>query len=59
MMIKRKYFDKEYQTTFLREVEYLKDNLIYPCYIKKIEDTIIYKFTKDEELFICLSKYYK
>lgn len=57
-MIKRKYFDKEYSTTFLREIEYLKEQNIEPCYIKKVEDTVIYKFEKTKELFFALAKFY-
>lgn len=59
MTNKRKHFDKEYSTTFLREVKYLKENKIEPCYKKKKEDTIIYKFEKTKRLFEVLANYYK
>ena len=58
MTDKRKYFDKEYSTTFLREVEFLRENRVEPCYVKKVEDTIIYKFEKTKELFLALANYY-
>ena len=58
MEIKRKHFDKEYSTTFLREVEYLKKQGIEPCYIKKVDNTIICKFEKTKKLFEVLSNYY-
>lgn len=57
-MEKRKHFDKEYSTTFLREVEYLNENNIQPSFVKKIDDTIIYKYEKSKELFLVLSNYY-
>lgn len=59
MMEKRKHFDKEYSTTFLREVEYLKTKRLEPTFVKKIEDTIIYKYEKTKELFLALANYYE
>ena len=58
MMEKRKHFDKEYSTTFLREIEYLKKREIEPTFVKKIEDTIIYKYEKTKELFLALADFY-
>lgn len=56
--MKRKHFDKEYSSTFLEEVKFLKLNGIEPSYIKKVDDTIIYKFTKTSILFKTLAKFY-
>lgn len=58
MKNKRKYFDKEYSSTYLLEINHLRECNIEPVYIKKWDDTIIYKFVKTRELFEVLAKFY-
>lgn len=51
--------DKEYQTVYLMEKDYLIKNGITPSFMKIVEGIKIYKFTKTPELFYCLAKFYE
>lgn len=51
--------DKEYQTMFLREKDFLKENSIYPSFIKEIDGIRIYKYTKTPQLFEMLRLFYE
>lgn len=50
--------DKEYQTMFLREKDYLKEQGIYPSFKKEIDGIKIYKYTKTPQLFEALRIFY-
>lgn len=50
--------DKEYQTMYLREKDYLKTKGIYPSFVKEKDSIRIYKYTKTAELFECLKIFY-
>lgn len=50
--------DKEYQTMFLREKDYLKKKGIYPSFIKEVDSVKIYKYTKTPQLFEALRIFY-
>jgi len=52
-------FDKEYRTQYLPEVDFLKSIKIFPVFIKTEKGIENYKYTKTQELFNALSKYYK
>ena len=51
-------FDKEYQTQYLAEVNYLTENGIRYVFVKKINGLITYKYEKTKELFKALVKFY-
>jgi hypothetical protein len=50
--------DKEYQTMFLKEKDFLKEKGIYPSFMKEIDGIKIYKFTKTPQLFEALRSFY-
>lgn len=50
--------DKEYQTMFLREKDFLKEKGIYPSFKKEIDGVRIYKYTKTPQLFEALRIFY-
>lgn len=51
--------DKEYQTMFLKEKDFLKEKGIYPSFIKEIDGIRIYKYTKTPQLFNWLRIFYE
>lgn len=57
-MINKKYFDKEYRTQFLPEVDFLKTKGINPIFIKTENGIENYKYTKTRELFLALVEFY-
>lgn len=52
------YLDKEYQTCFLREVDYLKSLGIRYSFVKTIDGSRVYKYEKTQKLFNALSLFY-
>lgn len=52
-MINKKFADKEYQSVYMREVNFIISQGINPSFMKIIECTKIFKFTKTPELFVC------
>lgn len=52
------YLDKEYQTCFLKEVEFLKSQGIGYSFVKIIDGSRVYKYTKTPKLFSALSLFY-
>lgn len=50
--------DKEYQTMFLREKDFLKEKGICPSFMKEIDGIKIYKYTKTPQLFEALRIFY-
>jgi hypothetical protein len=52
------YLDKEYQTCFLKEVEFLTNKGIRYSFVKTIEGSRVYKYTKTPKLFSALSLFY-
>jgi len=52
-------YDKEYRTQYLPEVDYLKTLGIKAIFVKTEKGIDNYKYTKTQELFNALSKYYK
>lgn len=53
-----KKFDKEYQTQYTPEKEYLQSVGINPTFIKIINEVTTYKYKKTGELFKALSYFY-
>ena len=53
-----KKFDKEYSTQYTPEKEYLLEMGIKPSFIKIINETTTYKYTKTPELFLALVSFY-
>ena len=51
-------FDKEYQTQYLAEVNFLTDKGIRYTFVKKINGLITYKYEKTKELFEALLDFY-
>ena len=51
--------DKEYQTMYLREKDFLKSKGINHTFSKWVDGVKIYKFEKTEELFTTLAEFYK
>lgn len=51
-------FDKEYQTQYLAEVNFLTENNIRYTFVKKVNGLITYKYEKTKELFGALSNFY-
>lgn len=56
-MIKIK-LDKEYQTMFLREKDFLKEHGVLPSFDKEVDGIKIYKYTKTPQLFELLRIFY-
>lgn len=54
-----KKFDKEYQTQYMPEVKYLKENGIRYVFVKKINNVDTYKYEKTSRLFELLACFYK
>ena len=54
-----KKFDKEYSTQFSPERDYLLKQGIKPSFIKVIDGTTTYKYTKTPDLFMALVSFYK
>ena len=52
-------FDKEYMTQYLKEVDFLKSIGIFPIFVKTNYGVEDYKYTKSQELFKALTKFYK
>lgn len=50
--------DKEYQTMYLKEKDFLKEQGISPSFIKEIDGIRIYKYTKTPQLFEALRIFY-
>ena len=57
--ISRVKFDKEYSTSFKKEVEILKDNGIRYEFVKTINGISTYKYKKSKKLFLVLSSMYE
>lgn len=53
-----KIYDKEYNTQYTPEKEYLLQKGIYPSFIKVINGVTTYKYTKTSELFEHLAIFY-
>ena len=51
-------FDKEYQTQWNEERDYLKENGINYTFVKEINGISTYKYKKNSELFKTLSSFY-
>lgn len=51
--------DKEYQTCYLKEKDYLINKGVNPTFSKWVDGIKIYKFEKTEKLFIALAEFYK
>ena len=51
-------FDKEYQTQYLAEVNFLTEKNIRYTFVKKINGLITYKYEKTKELFQALQEFY-
>ena len=51
-------FDKEYQTQYLAEVNFLTDKGIRYTFVKRINGLITYKYEKTKELFVALTEFY-
>ena len=53
-----KKFDKEYQTQYTPEKEFLLSVGIKPTFIKTLNEVTTYKYTKTSELFHFLELFY-
>lgn len=53
-----KKFDKEYQTQYTPEKEFLLSVGIRPTFIKTLNEVTTYKYTKTPELFHFLELFY-
>ena len=53
-----KKFDKEYFTQYTPEKDYLLQHGIAPSFVKIIDGTTTYKYTKTSELFRLLTIFY-
>lgn len=52
-------WDKEYSTMYWKEVEYLKNNGVYYCFVKTSENGCsVFKYKKTKRLFELLSNFY-
>ena len=51
-------FDKEYQTQYLSEVNYLTEKGIRYTFVKKVNNLLTWKYEKSEILFLALSEFY-
>lgn len=51
--------DKEYQTMYIREKDYLIDKGISPTFSKWVDGVKVFKFEKTQELFVALAEFYK
>lgn len=51
-------WDKEYQTMFLKEIDYLASKGIRYVFVKTYDGKRVYKYTKSKELFLALSEFY-
>lgn len=51
-------FDKEYQSQYLAEVNFLTERGIKYSFVKKVNGLITYKYTKTKELFEALVEFY-
>lgn len=54
-----KKFDKEYQTQYTPEKEFLLSVGIKPTFIKTLNEVTTYKYTKTPELFHFLELFYR
>lgn len=52
-------FDKEYQTQWIPEIQYLKNHGIKYSFIKTINGITTYKYEKTFELFKLLADFYR
>lgn len=59
MCDKKKKFDKEYATSYVKEKQFLDSYGIRYSFIKTINGITIFKYTKTQELFHALSVFYK
>lgn len=50
--------DLEYGTMFKREKDYLKEQGIYPSFVKDVNGIKTYKYTKTPQLFEALRIFY-
>jgi DNA-directed RNA polymerase delta subunit len=53
-----KKYDKEYQTQFTPEKEFLANNGVKPSFVKVINEVTTYKYIKTSELFNLLAIFY-
>lgn len=51
-------FDKEYQTQYLAEVNYLTEKGIRYTFVKKVNGLLTWKYEKSKNLFLTLSEFY-
>lgn len=51
-------FDKEYQTQYLAEVNWLTEHGIRYTFVKKVNGLITYKYKKTRKLFKALLDFY-
>ena len=58
-MEKKKLFDKEYSTTYMREKLFLDSCGIRYEFVKKVDGITYYKYKKTSHLYRCLSVFYK
>lgn len=54
----REGFDKEYSTSFLREVGFLKQCGIRYTFVKTVGNVSVYKYEKTPALFAALGAFY-
>lgn len=54
-----KKFDKEYNTQYTPEKDFLLQNKIKPSFVKEINGVTTYKYTKTSKLFELLAKFYR
>nr|DAU88070.1 MAG TPA: hypothetical protein [Caudoviricetes sp.] len=55
---KRKGFDREYATSFRREVAFLAECGIRYTFVKRVQEVSVYKYEKTPELFAKLAEFY-
>lgn len=55
----KKIFDKEYNTQFIKEVQFLRQHNVKYSFVKIINGITTYKYIKTAELFYWLSVFYE
>ena len=53
-----KKFDKEYSTSWVEEMKWLKNNGIQYSFVKVVDGITVYKYEKTPKLFIALALYF-
>jgi hypothetical protein len=57
-MLNKKRFDKEYQTQWNEERDYLESVGVKYCFVKEIDGISTYKYAKTSKLFNALRNFY-